>query len=265
MSIQLNQFKELLSAVKKFEVINFDETKFEKGEGLDIDLSDIFSTNKGELFVILKNGSIRKAIIHIVDISSWLEKWGSPRFHIYECKKIKEMQTQGKNHRYKASRGKNNKFYLIKKDKQWYETLKICYHCLNQYNDQHNSNETKQSFPLNEWIENPMSASQLPKVELDICTVPNRYTENWPKISRKLKEQEQYFCQECGKDFSDKECKKFLHVHHMDADKRNNTRENLKVLCIECHCKEHNHKHMKQSSMYKEWLRSKCFKTKKEN
>ena len=265
MSIQLNQFKELLSAVKKFEVINFDEIEFEKGEGLDIDLSDIFSTNKKELFVILKNGSIKKAIIHIVDISSYRENWGYPKFHIYECEKIKEMQTKGKKHRYKASRGKNNKFYLIKKDKQWNETLEICSYCLNQYNNQYNSNKTKQSFPLNSWIQNQMSNSKLPKVELDICTVPNHYTENWPKISKKRKQQEQYICQICSKDFSDKECKKFLHVHHVDTDKRNNTSENLKVLCIECHCKEHNHEHMKQNFMYKEWLRSKCFKIQTRN
>lgn len=265
MSIQLNQFKELLSAVKRFKVINFDEIEFETGKGLDIDLSDIFSTNEGKLFVILKNGSIRQAIIHIVDISSWRENWGYPRFHIYECEKIKEMSMRGRNHRYKASKGKDNKFYLIKKDKKGNEFLEICSYCLNKYNNQYNSNETKQSFPLKEWIENPTNDSDLPKVELDICTVPNRYTESWPKISRKRKEQEQYICQECGKDFSDKECKKFLHVHHIDADKRNNTRENLKVLCIECHCKEHSHGHMKQNSMYKEWLISKCFKIQTKN
>ena len=172
------------------------------------------------------------------------------------------MQIRGKKHRYKASSRKDGKFYLIKKEKRGNEPepepLEICSNCLKQYNNQYTSNKTKQNFPLKEWIENPMSDSDLPKVELDLCTVPNRYTDNWHKISRKRREQEQYICQECGKDFSDKECKKFLHVHHSDSDKRNNTRENLKVLCIECHSKEYNHGHIKQSPMYKEWLRSKC-------
>ena len=223
-------------------------------------LSDIFSTNKEELFIILKNGQIRKSIIHIVDISSWNENWKNPRFHIYKCKKIKEMQSSGKQHRYKASTGKNNKFYLIKRDKQWNETLEICSFCLEKYNEQFNSNKTKQNFPIKKWIDTPMSDSELPKVELDICTVPNCYTENWTKISKKRKEQEDYICQECGKDFSDKECKRFLHVHHIDANKRNNTPENLKVLCIECHCKKPDHGHIKQSNEYKKWLKSKCSK-----
>lgn len=261
--VQLTQFKELLSAVKKFEVFHWDEIKFETSEGLDIDLSDIFSTNeKEELFIILKNGSIRKAFIHIVDISRWPEKWKYPRFHIYKCKKIKEMLDERRGNRYRASTGKNNQFLLIKKDKEWHETLEICSFCLTQYNSHFNSNKTKQNFPLQRWITNPMSGAELPKVQLDICTVPNRYTESWSKISKKRREQEKYICEACSKDFSDKECRKFLHIHHIDADTRNNTRENLKVLCIECHSREYHHAHIKRSPMYKEWLKSKCCKMK---
>ena len=231
-----------------------------QGEGLDVDSSDIFSTNTGELFVILKDGSIRKTIIHIVDISSWRENWGYPRFHIYECEKIKEMQNRGKKHRYKASGRKDSEFYLIKKDKKWNETLEICSYCLNEYNNQFNFNKIKQNFSLGEYIESHINHSKFSDVQLDICTVPNAYTKSWSSISKKRKEQENYICQTCGQGFSDKECKKFLHVHHIDANKRNNTPENLKVLCIECHCKEHNHGHIKQSPMYKEWLKSKYFK-----
>ena len=231
-------------------------------EGLDIDdLSNIFSTNKGELFVILRNGSIRKAIIHIVDISTWNENWGYPKFHIYFCKTIEEMQNKGKKHKYKASSRKDGRFYLIKEKKRWNEPLEICSNCLTLYNDQFREYKTKKNFPLKEWIKNPMSDSELPKVALDICTVPNRYTDNWHKISKTVKERENYICQTCKKDFSSKECKKFLHVHHNDSDKRNNTIENLIPLCIECHSKKHNHGHMKQNSMYKKWLKSKCFKT----
>lgn len=267
MNIQFTDFEKLRRSIKKYRVYDFEKQreivkqrrKFED-EGLDTDLQDIFSTNKGELFTILKDGSIRKATIHIVDISFWREDWKYPKFHIYFCKKIEEMQNSGRKYRYKASSGEDGKFYLIKKRNSGKEPLEICSYCLNQYNNQFNSNKTKQSFPLKVWIEKPMRDSKLPKVELDICTVPNRYTENWPKISKKRKEQEQYICQECEKDFLDKECKRFLHVHHIDTNKRNNTRENLRVLCIECHCREQNHGYMKQSDEYKKWLRSKCFK-----
>ena len=264
MSIKLTQFQELLSAVKKFGVINFDETKFEKNlekkEGLETDLSDIFSTDTGDLFIVLKNGIIRRAVIHIVDISSWRENWKYPRFHINECKKIKDMKAKGRKYRYRASIAKNNKFYLIRNEKQWYEAIKICSYCLTQYNEKYNSSYTKESFPLIEWIRNPMNANQFPKVKLGICTVPNCYTKSWSKISDKRREQVKYTCQECNKDFSDKECQRFLHTHHIDANKRNNIKENLKVLCIECHSKEYHHAHIKKSNQYNEWLKSKCSK-----
>ena len=259
MSVQITQFKELLSAVGSFGAITDIEIelKFEKGEGLDVEGSDIFSTNSEELFVILEKGFIRKAVIHIVDISSW--RWGNyPKFHIYNCRTIESMKSKGRKHRYKASSRKDSKFYLIKKEQKWYQELEICAYCLSKYNNQFKQDKTKQTFSHKKWIEKPIDTFS--KVELDICTVPNCYTENWSKISKKIKEQEKYICSKCKGDFSDKECRDFLHTHHIDADKRNNIKENLKALCIECHSNEYNHGHIKHNPMYKKWLKSKCYK-----
>ncbi len=231
-----------------------------KNEGLDIKVSDILSTNAGELFVILENGSIKKAVIHIGDISNWNESWGYPRFHIYFCKTIEEMQNKGTKNIYRASGRKDGKFYLTKNKKEGDETLEICSYCLTQYNNQFKSHKTRKNFNLKEWIENPISDPKLPKVDLDHCTVPNCYTKKWPKISKMVREQARYICQACKKDFSSEECKEFLHVHHKDSDKTNNTTENLTPLCIECHSAEYNHGHIKQQLMYKKWQKSKCFK-----
>ena len=104
MSIHLTQFEELISSIKKYGVFDFSKKtdiqreieQFTEGKGLDSDLSDVFHTNKEELFTVLKDGSIRKTVIHIVDISSWRENWGYPRFHIYNCEKIKEMKQKKK-------------------------------------------------------------------------------------------------------------------------------------------------------------------------
>lgn len=41
-------------------------------------------------------------------------------------------------------------------------------------------------------------------------------------------------CSDCGKD-------KTLQVHHIDKDKKNNSQENLVVLCWKCHAKHHKH------------------------
>lgn len=264
MNKNLTQFKSLITAVEKFGVDIPTETKkiinqFEKGT-LSTDLSDVFSTDNNELFIVLPDGSIRRALIHIVDISSWRELWGYPKFHIYSCKKIKEMKDEGRGYRYKASGQENGEFYLIKKDKKFYQTLEICHYCLELYNVQFGISHTKKDFPLKEYIKNPLSNSNLPKVNLDICTIPNCYQKNWAEISKKRKEQEKDICFDCERNFSSLVCKEFLDTHHVDADKRNNIRENLKVLCIECHSEKYNHGHIKHSDRYKKWLKSQCFK-----
>ena len=264
MNLKITKFDTLLISINKFGVGYFSYTTIIKerkqfeNEGLDIDLSDVFSTNNGELFIILKDGSIRKAIIHIVDISSWPDKWGYPRFHIYSCKKIAEMKSTNKKNRYKASSRKDGLFYLIKKERKWYEALEICQFCLTLYNSQFKVQKTKKNFPLQEYIKKTIRHSWFADISIDHCTVPNNYTESWQAISKTIKKQHKYLCFTCGRDFSAPECKKFLHAHHINADKRDNTRGNLKVLCIECHSKEHNHSHIKQSREYKEYLKSHC-------
>lgn len=260
MNLKLTQFEELLTAVKQFGIIDTtEETKQFETEGLDIILSDVFSTNNEEIFIILKDGSIRKTVIYIVDISNWNEAWKYPMFHIYSCEKIKEMINEGKKHRYKASSRSDGLFYLIKSKKKWYESLEICKYCLDKYNSQFKINKTKQDFPLKEYIKKPIDHLGFVDISIDICTVPNTYTGSWSAISKKIKEQQKYLCSNCKRNFSKPECKRFLHTHHVNADKRNNSRENLQVLCIECHSKEHNHSHIKQNNAYKEYLKSQCY------
>ena len=255
--VYIYKSKKIIKKTENFKFQKSEEEKEFETKGLDIDISsELFSTNNGELLTVLKDGSIRKPIIHIVDISSWSEKWGVSRFHIYECEKIIEMKSERKKNRYKASSRKDGKFYLIKNKRKWIETLEICKFCLDKYNEEFKNNETKATFPLKKWLENPFSDSELSKikVELDICTVPNICTDAWPKISKHMKNQAGYICQSCEEDFSNPKYRKFLHTHHKDSNKRNNTGGNLEVLCIECHSNQHNHQHIKQTSDYKEYL-----------
>ncbi len=267
MHLKITQFEDLLISVKKFGVTFLSNTiikemKKEKkqfeNEGLDTDLSDVFATNNQELFIILKNGDIRRSIIHIVDISSWNVSWGYPRFHIDKCEKIEEMINNNRGFRYKASSRDDGQFYLIKKERKWYESLEICSHCLELYNKQFKSQKTKQNFPLQEYIKKPIEHSGFKDIQIDHCTVPNIYTNSWRDISLTVKKQNNYLCSICNKDLSKPECRKFLHTHHINSNKKDNTRENLQSLCIKCHSKEYNHSHIKQSEAYKAYLNSNC-------
>ena len=257
MAIRLTQFEELWSAVNKYNINAISHTeidKLEKGEGIDIKSDDIFHTTDEELFTVLKDGSIRKIIIHIVDISSWKESWGTPRFHIYHCKIIQEMSEKGRKYRYRASSRTDGKFYLIKGKQKWYSQLEICSKCLDKYNIKFKKKKTKQNFIIPEYINQSIHYSDFQEIKQDICTIPNTYSKSWNKISKSRKEMCNYVCESCDKDFSNRQLKFFLHVHHIDANKQNNTLGNLKVLCIECHAKEYNHEHIKHTKEYKQYM-----------
>jgi hypothetical protein len=38
-------------------------------------LADVYTSSEGELFTVLKDGSIRKTIVHICDISNYKTEW----------------------------------------------------------------------------------------------------------------------------------------------------------------------------------------------
>jgi len=58
-------------------------------------------------------------------------------------------------------------------------------------------------------------------------------TKRWIRLSKKIKERDNWTCQECGK------TNIILQVHHIDKDGYNNNYKNLITLCISCHKKLH--------------------------
>lgn len=53
-------------------------------------------------------------------------------------------------------------------------------------------------------------------------------------LKRKIRERDNYMCQECG--MTEIELGYILSVHHIDYDKQNNSENNLISLCRSCHC-----------------------------
>ncbi len=64
----------------------------------------------------------------------------------------------------------------------------------------------------------------------------SRYTRDWQQISRNLREDCGWQCQDCGVYLggSSNE-RRLLHVHHRDLNPQNNDPNNLEVLCVICH------------------------------
>ncbi len=73
--------------------------------------------------------------------------------------------------------------------------------------------------------------------------LPNEYTEDWGDISEIYRLSVGWICEDCGVDLASN--KFFLHVHHLDRNKKNNKNENLRALCVQCHSDQPGHGHMK--------------------
>ncbi|MEG2885094.1 MAG: hypothetical protein RR884_11005, partial [Acinetobacter sp.] len=71
----------------------------------------------------------------------------------------------------------------------------------------------------------------------------NEYTPDWSIISRKLREEYNWTCQNCQIQLENN-LKRFLHVHHINGQKTDNKSANLKVLCIRCHSEQPEHQHL---------------------
>lgn len=257
--MQITDFQTLWRAVNriKIDVIARTEVEQFEKEGLDTDLSDIFSNERGELFTVLKNGTIRKVIVHICDISNYQEEWSLPKFHIMECTTLDDMRRNHRMYRYKKASRLDGEFWIIKGNFRKYEKLNICRRdCLQQYNNTYDDDATIETFNIQKYMEEPMKHSR-PYItdELDITAIPKRYDKHWKKISKERKEYCKWICQECFRDFSQQKLREYLHTHHIDADPANNKYENLKVLCIECHAKEFQHAHIKNTPQYEKFLK----------
>jgi 5-methylcytosine-specific restriction endonuclease McrA len=85
---------------------------------------------------------------------------------------------------------------------------------------------------------------------------PNVYSVHFYRIARAIKEQRGYRCQNasCGLDLSHASDRRFLHAHHIDADKSDSHPANIRLLCIGCHADQFQHSHLRDSLDYAQFI-----------
>lgn len=170
------------------------------------------------------------------------------RFHVSECKTIRDMRASGKFERYVMTNNASGKFYATNgRGGGEYINLNVCMNCLEKLNYQGYRQKSKferyeivNAFHAEEFFEKYSSFFEgFPRRK---AGAKEGYTEDWKNTSRALREAAGFHCQECHVDLS--MYPHLLHVHHINGVKRDNSKKNLQVLCADCHSKAPNHEHM---------------------
>jgi HNH endonuclease len=83
----------------------------------------------------------------------------------------------------------------------------------------------------------------------------NDYPPYFAQLSDRLRQENGWRCEQCGKVLSERHLRQYLHVHHVNGNRSDNSRENLRILCLACHADEPQHSHMRRTSAYAEFAR----------
>jgi hypothetical protein len=223
-------------------------------QGVEIALSDVASNTEG-----LLDYHGRQVLLYIPDQGrNILEVIDNPekgrRFHVMDCKTLKNMRAQKRFDRYIVTNNMSGIFKISGVDqftgvvKEAEAPLKICQNCLKALNYKGFATTTRENkmkifneFDLKEFFETYSTCfPHLPKnfkKQYDI-----NYTEDWEQISREYRKKKNFTCETCHTNFGTH--KHLLSTHHINGIKSDNHFENLKAVCLDCHRKEPFHDHM---------------------
>lgn len=180
------------------------------------------------------------------------------RVHVAECRTIVDMRQKGRfNGHYVMINRLDGLFPVHGTDHQnqaieGETALAVCRYCLAALNYRNYSalvSEDKttlvNTFSFMDFFECFSSYfSCFPKAATDKKI--GGYTADWSVISAKLRNSLNYCCEQCGVDLT--KWKNLLHTHHINGNKSDNRRQNLRALCVDCHKKQPHHDHLHVSN-----------------
>jgi hypothetical protein len=271
--MKFSDFKSFLDIVQSIISIELEEAKqILKTTGKNIkSINDIFINNNDELFELLPDGTLVKINLYIatkvVDYYSLnnMKSKDLYKYHIYRCATISNMFNSGRKHRYKINNRDDGTFFytftdfrgkVLKIEEN--QKLNICKNCLKKFlGYKYISDLYVRNFKLNKFHQqnNSFFDFDISDMEKGANAKANVYVKYWDKISRKIKIQKNYSCENCRFKARKEYEKRFIHTHHTKGDKQNNYEDNLKVLCIKCHSEiDIYHTKIKATSNYQEFL-----------
>lgn len=218
-------------------------------DGLDISSDQLRILDDGTL--AYKDSRV---LLYIRDVSVMGKREWEPKYHVANCSVLRQMRERKRFNRYVVATKLDGVFNLniirgqISTPK--IVPLSVCQCCLDFLSfdgfrlewARDRRGRAVQAFKLDKFFKKyPKSLHhQTPKYTSDNAPL-NNYVPGFSDISASIRQAQGYKCEKCGFDCTAKNYRRFLHTHHVDGDKSNNSRLNLKVLCLECHAKEHSH------------------------
>jgi hypothetical protein len=180
------------------------------------------------------------------------EKKGN-RFHVADCQMLKTMRQRKRYDRYVVTNDVTGVFPVSgtsTENRSIHEgvaELHVCKYCLGQLNYKGYKSKKgtiHKEFFLDEFFTRYSTLfATYPKA---IADKRGGYVDGWDKLSSTYRERKKFTCESCNVNLSTQ--KNLLHAHHVNGVKRDNSDENLRALCIDCHRKEPAHGHMQVTS-----------------
>lgn len=187
----------------------------------------------------------RKAVLYIREPRQFQGVVTLPKYHIFHCKTLREMQEKGQYYRYQASSRTDGKFHLKLSPTNELSLceLVLCQNCLSELRSKFGSGvfpNAPEDFPLADWLEPFFDYS----------------SGEWQKRSQACREKANWKCEGEGCGINLNNDRHFLSAHHKWGTKFDDPKD-LMVLCIGCHAEQPGggHRMLKYSPDYEEFMR----------
>ncbi|MEP0828586.1 MAG: HNH endonuclease [bacterium] len=217
--------------------------------GWDVSLEEITTSEQG-----LFEYKGKKVIVYIRDQYSlgWMPI-SQYKYHICDCITLQRMRSEGRyKARYVVTIRKDGKFLVNRMNRfspnegrNKEVVMKLCLNCwkvLSHLPELGMRNVSYDNFDISTYFSTfDTLIRDLPTYSEH--TMPeNEYSPHHDELSRIFRKNRHWKCEACGIDL--RTAKHFLHLHHINGNKSDNSLSNLKALCIGCHSRQPRHGHL---------------------